>query len=111
MSHITDVILLCGNIGEVNFQDRLNQICVFGTFLVSVDDGKLPKDWYGGPKRLQCCIAIGAMNHLDIPEFLNFLRTKVKWDRKFDEFCQVILQNERENGFTLYDIFREPPNI
>ena len=40
---------------------------------VSVEDEQLPRHWYGGGKYLECELAIGAFNHLDVEGLVRHL--------------------------------------
>jgi hypothetical protein len=69
------------------------------------DEGR-PYRWYiGGGRVLGCQIALSAFNHLDIPLFLDFLKTRMPWSLDVDGSCQVLLKDEHDTKFKLYDVF------
>jgi hypothetical protein len=85
--------------------DRLtvvNRYFEGGFGLVSVNDERLPEDWYGGSKRLEVEIAIGALNHLDLDDFLSHLRSM---DWAYRHAVQVIVQGQHEFRFKVIDVF------
>lgn len=104
MSYVTNVILHIGilenkdqKIEEVNtyFLDR----DIYP--LISVVDEKLPRDWYGGDKRLECNLYLGAFNYLYLDEFIAHLRT-IQW--KDPESLQLIIKEREDDKFRVIDI-------
>jgi hypothetical protein len=83
MSIVTNIILTCSS-GE-NTSEISSQLAGFTYNLnipfniVCVDDKKLPKGWYGGTKYIEGEIFIGAYNHLNLDEFVAFMKT-VQWE-------------------------------
>lgn len=80
MSVVTNLILTMSTLDE----DMLDQINAYpnegkGFTIVSVRDSKLPRDWYGGSKRLETEVLIGAYNHFDLPPFVEYLKT-LPWE-------------------------------
>jgi hypothetical protein len=63
---------------------------------VSVDDRKLPKGWYGGHKFIEGGIFIGAYNHLNLEEFIVFLRN-MRWDSPED--VRLFVKEQFDNVF------------
>ena len=93
--HIVDVDR--GKMHEVNtyFVDK-------GTKpLVSVDDERLPRAWYGGSKFLECGLYLGAFNHLDLDEFIKHVRT-ISW--RLPECVQIIVKEQDDMKFTIIDL-------
>lgn len=117
MSHVTDVVLLqSAYLGDWE-KARLPLINRFFdpdgiNGLVSVDDESLLSTsedgrkikWYGGGKALQCNIAIGAFNNLDIDAFLLFLRGEIPWGCD-DGTCQLLIKDEHDIRFSMHEIY------
>lgn len=70
--------------------------------MVSVNDEKLPKNWYGGTKNLEANILIGAYNHLDLQPLLIALQ-KIKWENPQDVVLMV--KEENDTKFKIVDIW------
>lgn len=111
MSRVTDTILVTGG-GHLDgsFEDTLSAI---GSYLasrgqcrglVAVDANELPPGWYGGSRFLQCDVAIGAYDHLDLPSFLAFLRG-MPWTKEHNA-VQLLAKQDHEFFFTLYEIWQ-----
>ncbi len=105
MSNVTNVILHIGilenrdqKIEEVNRYFQKDDIYP----LVSVVDEKLPRDWYGGSKRLECNLYLGAFNYLGLDEFLAHLRT-IQWEEP--ESLQLIIKEQGDDKFRIIDVF------
>ena len=73
-----------------------------GFHIVSVNDVRLPQNWYGGTKCLECNILIGAYKYLDLQLFLGFLRNNVKWEAP--DLVQLIVKEEHDMKFRLIDL-------
>jgi hypothetical protein len=82
--------------------------------LVSVDDprtfiqldaGKLIHPWYGGFKHLECEMAIGTANHLDLEKFVAFLKSDIPWNDSYDGTCQLLAKEQETYRFKLIDIY------
>jgi len=69
--------------------------------LVSVDDERLPRAWYGGSKYLETGLYLGAFNHLDLDEFIKHVRT-ISW--RFPEKVQIIVKDQEDMKFTIIDL-------
>jgi hypothetical protein len=102
MSHVTDIILstMLGD-GENREEkhpnvDQLNKYLsenYGGWYLVKVDEKA------GGGKSMQCDLFIAAINHLNIPEFLDVFY-KIEWEGP--EYVQLFLKDEHDERFTTY---------
>ncbi|NIG55392.1 hypothetical protein [Chitinophaga sp. Cy-1792] len=105
MSRVTNLILTFSTLEDVN--EIIPEISQYepGFYIVSVEDNKLQKDWYGGTKRLECNILIGAYNGLDLAAFLLFLREKVDWYAA--DLVQLIVKEEDDFKFKLIDLVPE----
>jgi len=73
-----------------------------GFNITSVNDVRLPPDWYGGTKRLECYILIGAYNYLDLAEFISFLRKEVNWEAA--DLVQLFVKEQEAMRFKLIDL-------
>lgn len=105
MSKVTDLILTCSSAeneiiikNEIEkFKNRDNSINI-----VSIDDDKLPKGWYGGTKYLESIIFIGAYNYLDTVSFVKHLKL-INWE--YPESVQLIIKDEDEDRFEMINLF------
>lgn len=68
MSVVTNAILYYPSFVALDFLAKVNEFFTADgrSGFVSVKDSKLPVHWYGGGKNLECELAIGAFNHLDL---------------------------------------------
>jgi hypothetical protein len=81
--------------------------------LVSVDDLRIAIEkeggpvspWYGGVKYLECEMAVGALNHLNLEEFVSFLKMRILWDDAIDGTCQLLVKEQETYRFKLIDIY------
>jgi hypothetical protein len=71
---------------------------------ISVDDSRLPRGWYGGSKMLECELALGAFNHLDLDALIRHLRTVAP----ADEDLQLMVMEQEEARFRLINVNEEP---
>ena len=69
--------------------------------LVSVDDERLPRAWYGGSKYLESGLYLGAFNHLDLDDFIKYVRT-ISW--RFPQKVQIIVKEQEDMKFTTIDL-------
>lgn len=70
--------------------------------IVSIDDEKLPKKWYGGSKMMEAEILIGAYNGLHLNDLILFLK-KINWQNPDD--VQVMYKKQEDFKFILIDLF------
>jgi hypothetical protein len=118
MSRVTNAVLLQSSyLGDWHLE-RLRLVNAYlkdelvGS-LVSVDDPRIAIEredgpvspWYGGVKYLECEMAFGALNHLNLEEFVNFLKTKISWDDSVDGTCQLLVKDQETYRFRLIDIY------
>jgi hypothetical protein len=73
-----------------------------GFSISSVKDKRLPQPWYGGTRRLECNILIGAYNYLDLEAFLVFLREQVNWEAP--DLVQLFVKEQEDMKFRLIDL-------
>lgn len=102
MSHVTDIILSttiddgAELEGEHPNTDQLNMYLNEnhnGCSLVKADDKA------GGGKAMQCDLFIAAINHLNIPDFLERFY-QIAWE--YPESVQLMLKDEHEDIFRIY---------
>ncbi len=74
MSVVTNAILSLGVAGKP-ILPLVNKYFEPANGFVLVDDERLPDGWYGGNKYLECELAIGAFDYLDLDDFIRHLRT------------------------------------
>jgi hypothetical protein len=70
----------------------------------SVDDPRLPRGWYGGSKMLECELALGAFNHLDLDALIRHLRAAAP----HDDDLQLMVMEQEEARFRLINVNEEP---
>ncbi|UOQ67084.1 hypothetical protein [Hymenobacter volaticus] len=107
MSVVTNLIIAFSTSeGEENIIAQLRRFTHHNSpfYIVSARDEKLPQDWYGGSKRLECSLLIGAYNHLNLNELISFMRT-MKWEAP--EWAQLIVREEEDFKFRIVDLFPE----
>lgn len=92
MSRVTNAILTLAA-GD----DRVDQINKFFT-----GTGFLKVEKVGGSKWLECTIAIGAFNHLDLAELIEHIRM-IQFN--FPESVQLIVQEQEDDKFRIIDMF------
>lgn len=60
--------------------------------------------WYASGKALQSQVAIAACNHLNLPEFVEHLKTKVPWQDVSN--VQLFVQEEEFDGWQLINVLK-----
>src|SRR5689334_10773540 len=103
MSVVTNAILHCGSYGD-EFLRRVNEFFSAGAGFVSVTSDRLPYKWYGGTKALECDLAIGAFNHLDLTGLIDHLR---KVGGPFADELQLMVKEQEHNRFRMINIIDE----
>lgn len=73
--------------------------------LIQLDEGKLVHPWYGGLKHLECEMAIGTANYLDLNKFVEFLQSSIPWNDSLDGTCQIVVKEQETYRFRLIDIY------
>ncbi len=74
---------------------------------VSVHDASLPRGWYGGSKHLECSLAIGAFNGLDIGELVEHLCNLCVSKVLDPARTQLILKDQEDDKFHMINIDEE----
>lgn len=108
MGHVTNLIIIFSTLEseDVVISKMSNYIVNGNNFnILSVDDESMPQDWYGGTKRLECNVLIGAYNYLDLESFLTFLRTEINWEAP--DLVQVFVKEQNDMKFRLIDLIHE----
>lgn len=105
MSRITNLIIAMSTLEDESRVIDEMKTYKDGFFIVSVKDEKLPLDWYGGSKRLECNVLIGAYNYLDIESFILFLRNEVKWEAA--DLVQLFVKEQDDMKFKLINLVDE----
>ncbi|RZK38413.1 MAG: hypothetical protein EOO57_04180 [Hymenobacter sp.] len=72
-----------------------------GFSLVSINDEKLPRGWYGGTKMMETCLYLGAYNHFDVDDFINYL-SEIEWAAP--EEVQLFTKGQWADKFTVYNL-------
>lgn len=112
MSEVTNLILTFSNnedeeqrIKEVNFyiSDGSNINLISADYLRKTDilgrDNR--KSWYGGTKFLDRPLYIGAINHLDLKDFISYLQ-EINWEEI--EYVQLIVKQELDDKFKIIEL-------
>ena len=103
MSVVTNAILHYP-LGAEEFLSRINTF--FPPYIrgfVSVEDKRLPEAWYGGSKYLECGLAIGAFNHLDLQALIEHI-CQIDYPQTD---TQLFIQEQEEDRFKLINISDE----
>lgn len=106
MSVVTNTILVFD--GDQEELDKVNAFFAEGLGrgpgFVSVEDASLPRGWYGGSKGLECSLAIGAFNHLNIKALVDHLCALCLAGALDDQETQLLLREQDEVKFRIIDI-------
>lgn len=118
MSRVTNVVLLQSSFFGDWQTERLDCVNaylrdVLGGSLVSVDDPRISIEkqggpvspWYGGAKHLECEMAVGALNNLNLEGLISFLKSNISWDDSIDGTCQLLVKEQEAYRFKLFDIY------
>jgi hypothetical protein len=105
MSYVTNLILNFGTLEE--HEDRLREVNSFfykddKAGFVLMDSEGTPQNWYGGSKVMECWIAMGAFNYIDLDEFKNHLKN-VKWNSP--EYMQLIIKDQDDDKWSIWELF------
>jgi hypothetical protein len=109
MSWVTNAIL---HYEQWYGPDFLEQVNAFfegsAKGFVSVHDEQLPRHWYGGSKHLECELAIGAFNHLDVEGLAQHLCSLIgpHLAEDYEELQLIVLEQEQQR-FRLINITDE----
>jgi hypothetical protein len=115
MSVVTNAILHYKRSYGPDFLDQVNgffkgQVNGF----VSVENEQLPRHWYGGGKYLECELAIGAFNYLDVDGLIQHLCSligpHIGKDYELDyayEGLQLIVLEQEQQRFRVINITDE----
>ena len=106
MSQVTNLIITLDAMENLN--SIITKLHSFGDQdrpfnIVSVKDSSLPNDWYGGSKRLECNILIGAYNYLNLDDLITFMRTEINYNNP--EVVQLIVNEQFDLKFRMIDLF------
>ena len=110
MSWVTNTILHFGCLDGDHEMHALEHVNAFfkqrndSQRFVSVQDESLPRDWYGGSKRLECSLAIGAFNHLEIGALVEHLCSLCAADKLDPVATQLILMDQEEEKFRVINL-------
>jgi len=103
MSVVTNAILHYP-LDDEEFLNRVNTF--FPRYIrdfVSVEDKKLPDHWYGGSKSLECSLALGSFNQLDLEALIEHI-CQIDYPQTD---TQLIIKEQEEDRFTLINISDE----
>lgn len=111
MSVVTNIILVSTPSTLDCVIDRVNEFFKADGQkpLVSIDDESLPVGWYGGSKMFEADCYIGAINYLNLSEFVKHLRN-MDWDAPCVHqyrTVQLFVSEEDDNEFRVIWICRD----
>ncbi len=110
MSWVTNTILHFGNEEEKEL-DKVNafltEVTGRGPGFVSVQDAALPRCWFGGSKNLECSLAIGAFNNLDIKALVDYLVALCVAGALDADRTQLLLRDQEEDKFHVINMDEE----
>jgi hypothetical protein len=100
MSVVTNAILHYP-LDDEEFLSRVNTF--FPPYIlgfVSVEDKKLSDHWYGGGKALECSLALGSFNHLNLEALIEHIcQIDYPWTD-----TQLIIKEQEEERFKIINI-------
>jgi hypothetical protein len=103
MSVVTNAILHY----PLDYEESLSRVNAFFSphvsGFVSVGDKRLPEAWYGGSKCLECGLAIGAFNHLDLQALIEHI-CQIDYPQTN---TQLFIMEQEEERFKLINISDE----
>jgi hypothetical protein len=103
MSVVTNAILHY----PLDYEEFLSRVNAFfsphAPGFVSVGDKRLPEAWYGGSKYLECGLAIGAFNHLDLQALIEHI-CQIDYPQTN---TQLFIMEQEEERFKLINISDE----
>jgi hypothetical protein len=111
MSVVTNIILAFPTERFCLPEKRLaavNRFFVGMKGFVSMDDVGLPDCWYGGAKRLEANLYLGAFNYLDLRSLIEWIRT-IPW--MYPEQVQLIVKEEDDEVFRIINPCREARDV
>lgn len=68
--------------------------------LVSINDNRLPRKWYGGGKMFEKPVYIGAFNNFPVLDFILFLKHGIDWE--YPEDVELFELTEGDEKFTIH---------
>jgi hypothetical protein len=112
MSVVTNAILHYKRWYGPDFLDQVNTFFEGRTKgFVSVHDEQLPRHWYGGGKYLECELAIGAFNYLDVGGLVRHLCSLAgpiaAAYHEGEEGLQLIVLEQEQRRFRIINIADE----
>ena len=84
------------------FRDEDGELVQRG--FVSLKDPTLPRNWHGGSQSLECEMAVGAFNYLDLDGLTTHLRN-LDWEAS--ESVQLFVKDQQDDKFRLISVFEE----
>lgn len=117
MSNITNMVLCAGDCGNFDaLVGRANEYMKSGgtnssNLFVSVQSGYLPPHWFtGSPKgyTLECELAIGIGNYLDLDEFVEYLKAQIDYKNppiECDSPVQLLVKGQGDDRFKLIEVY------
>lgn len=112
MSVVTNTVLCMSCLGDLERDTVLTEINKFfddksrnERGFVSVDSPDLPNGWYGGSKFLECELAIGAFNYLDLDGLIAHIK-QVEYlkTRRCPTTIQLLVRHDQKSVFELIDV-------
>jgi hypothetical protein len=106
MSKVTNLIIATSLIEDIEYlKGKFKQHTTpgYSIDIVSVDDEKLPKGWYGGNKFLEVNLFIGAYNYFNLENFLMFCKQEINWE--MPESVQIFVKEQDDLRFRIINLF------
>ena len=100
MSRITNVILSVPTCTEEGLIDKVNAYFEESNGFCLVDEEKLG---FMTSHRIEANLYVGAFNHLDLKEFIAYLRT-IEWGTEMNNEAQLIVKEQDDDGFHIVDL-------
>ena len=104
MSQVTSLIITSSIIEDEDYLiEKFKEFKVNGTSfsLVSVDDVRLPKGWYGGSKMIESLVFVGAYNKLNVQSLCLFMQDNIDW--KSPESIQLMVKEPHDIKFRIVE--------
>ena len=112
MSEVTNIILNIEywilNFGLIDSKKISEVNCFFereDLGFVSVDAETLPTVWYGGTKRFEAELYLGAFNNINLKKLISHLKG-IQW--KSPNCVQLIVMEQNDSKFRIIEITRDP---
>ena len=73
--------------------------------VVDMHASALPDGWYGGTKYIECGVAVGAFNYLNLEAFISELKG-IPFEILGCSWLQLIVMGQHDEGFRIIEVYR-----